>query len=90
MFISQVGKRIYRIARFGQIEFNITNIKVIIVKGGSTYHVKPIEFMEEGFTFLKGILRRNNKPYFVQVSGFHHNIGNDHMPGMNGIKRAKE
>jgi hypothetical protein len=35
-------------------------------------------------------LRRDYEPYFLQVCGFRHNIGDDQVPDVDRVKRAKE
>ena len=72
------------------MEFDIAGTHTVVVVHGKTHHLQPLLVGEKCFTFLEGVLWRDNIPYLIEVAMSQHGIANDKMPNVDGIERAKE
>lgn len=90
MFFLQVHKRVNGVAGFRQVEFNVRHFEFIVVMDGGTYHIVPVMLMKKSLARFEWILRRHNKPHFLQVTTLCHQVGNDEMAHVDGIERTEE
>ena len=89
-FFRKMNKGMNGITGPGEMEFNIGNFKLVIIINGCPHHIIPVEFMQQSFARFQRVLRRDDKPDFVEISCLYHDIGNNHVPRMDGVKGAKE
>lgn len=90
MFFAEVDQRVNRVTWFGQVKFDIRSFDLEVIVHGSPDHIVAVKFMKESFAWFEGILRRDHHPHLLEVSGFRHDVRDDEMPNMNGVKRAEE
>ena len=90
MFFLEVHKCMDRIARFWQMELYIGGFNFVMIINRSPYHIKPVEFMKESFAWLEWVLGGYNHPDFLKVRCLRHNVSDNQVPNVDGIKGAKE
>ena len=90
MSFTQVHQCMDSIAGFGKMKFDIRRLDFVVVIGSGAHHIKAIEFMEQSLARFERIMGRNNHPYLTQVRGFRHNIGDDQVTDVDGVKRTEE
>src|SRR4051812_19190557 len=90
MLLTQMRKRLDGIAWLGKMKLYVGNLQLVVVRDGSLHHVKPVKLMKQSFAWLHRILRRYNEPHLGEIGVLGHDIGQDKMPHVNGIKRAEE
>lgn len=74
------------IAGARHVKFHVGHFKFVVICNGRLHHVVAIKFVEEAFGRFEGVLRRHHKAHLIQIRAGGHEVGNDQMPGMNGIK----
>src|SRR5260221_14439684 len=72
------------------MKVHITDFKFIIIGNGYFHHVVAIELMKQTFAWLQRILRRDNKPNFIDIRILRHDIGDGQMTDVNWVKRSEE
>ncbi len=84
------GQGVYGVAWLGQVEFNVGDLELVIASDGRFDHIIAVKLVKEALGWLKRILRRHNKPHLLKVGMLSHNICDDKVPAVDGIKRSKE
>ena len=90
IFFFQMDQGMYGIIGLGKMEFHIARLQFWIFLYGNLDHGKAMVAFQQGFFLFMGIVRGYNKPNFIKIAELHQKIGNDQMPNMDGIERAKE
>jgi hypothetical protein len=78
------------IAGLWKAEFNIGNFQFIVIEDSGPHHIIAVKFVKQSFAWFERILRGDNKPHFIQIGALGHEVGNDHMPHVNGVEGAEE
>ncbi len=90
MFFREMNEGVDGIAWFGKVKLDVGSFNLVVIVDGGAYHIEPVEFVQQSFTWFEWILRRYYHPDLIEVGGFRHDVGNDQVTNVNGIERAEE
>lgn len=90
MFFAQVDEGMNGVARSRQMKLDVRRFDLDVVIDGCAHHVIAVKFVEQSSGRFEWVLRRHHQPDFLEIGGLGHDTGNDQVPDMDGIKRAKE
>ena len=90
ILIAEIGQGIDGIARAGHVKLHIAGPKMEVILNRQLHHSEPVEFMDQGFSLLQGILRTDHKPDLIQICPIINRLCDDQMTQMNRIKTAEK
>jgi hypothetical protein len=89
IFFLQIGERVYGIGWFWEFELDVGGLEPGFTFYSQSHQVKAVIFIQEGGRPLEGVLRRDNKPYLIEMGMLKDKIGDNKMAVVNGVKGAK-
>lgn len=90
IFFRQMDERMNGIAGAGQVKFDISGFDFVIIIYCGANHIQAVRVAEKSLGGLERILRGDDKPHLVQVSGFRHDICDDQVPDVYRVEGAEK